>query len=124
MEDRMNDELTFAEAMEVWRAGNAVECLGDGTGTNKFRLMPLDDDDDGSVVFQSWMIRAPWRKSRPKRSRIQELAEAIPGETSVAGAMDAAVRTVCHHIRDIARGHKDHDAGLADEILRVFLEPR
>ena len=66
-------------------------------------------------------------RARPRRSRVQEMAEAPAGGTlgEVRATFgEAIVRAVCNYIRETPRGYKDHDAQVAADIEREFLEPR
>ena len=74
-------------------------------------------------------LRSNWefRRARPRRSRVQEMAEAPAGGTlgEVRATFgEAIVRAVCEYIRETPRGYKDHDAQVARDIEREFLEPR
>lgn len=90
--------------------------------------MPLDAET--SSLPLRILRQKEFRRSRPKRSRVQEMAERDWGTgqsvTDAAGAMKQAIRAVCEYLAagcaDIPKGGLSRE--LAADVERHFLEPR
>lgn len=117
--------LSFAEAYRLHRDGTPVDVMVDG------RWTPLVTEGLGSFSFElldTFMV-TQFRRSRPKRSRVQEMAR----QCSDAGVRQQfaeedyvmAIRAVCDYLRSSGKvidGHRCEAA--AGGIEREFLEPR
>ncbi len=111
----MSTELSFAEAMaldpsevEVWAKG----------GWEPLHRRP--DYPTGDWVL-SFLRQAKFRRAKPKRSRVQELAIAMEGADDVhakerAECYREAIRAVCEYMRP-------RFDGAAYLVERHFLEP-
>ena len=109
--------LTFAEAMALYPSEVEFQLTG-CQGWSPMRLA-------GDVKLES-LREGKFRRSRPKRSRVQEMAEArfsslLPTEKGFyeQGAVEA-IRAVCEYLRDTG----DRNCSHADYVERHFLEPR
>ena len=88
-------ELTFAEAMAELASGHKVE--GAEPGTNWITYTP-----SSTVTLEALSTVEKWRRVRPRRSRVQEMAEAPAGGTlgEVRATFgEAIVRAVCEYLR-------------------------
>ncbi len=121
-ESNPDDSLTFAEAMALdpsevevrWAVDSDVWYRMDAAGVEQATLGRLRG--------------AHFRRSRPKRSRVQEMANGKFDfgriETQEQVWMTYAIRAVCEFVRSLKLGYRDHDDEVAGRIEREFLEPR
>lgn len=113
-----DDTLTFAEAMAL--DPSEVEVDADANGDWK-----LLADFLGYTLLRLRKY-AKFRRSRPKRSRVQEMAEEYrkgPGSRPFEGLVEATIRSVCEYLRK-SDSTKHCPRVSADDIEREFLEPR
>jgi hypothetical protein len=118
----VSTELTFAEAMAL--DPSDVEVQHD---VDKHRWLPLSEHLTDMTL--RYLRQRTFRRAKPKRSRVQEMGEALlkEGKLGVYGSlvdesMVAAIRAVCEWMR--RRGAIGLLDVVASDIEREFLEPR
>jgi hypothetical protein len=117
-EDCNPGRLTFAEAMALDPSEVEVMCKG-----GSFVLL----SDDPMHWTLTYLRHARFRRAKPKRSRVQEMAETygIDGEwrRSYGRGAEAAIRAACEYLRN--QGLSEWSGKqFAGDVEREFLVPR
>lgn len=118
--DKCNRELTFAEAMALDPSEVEFMVIGGPQWRNLF--------ETADTFTLAHFRCAKFRRSRPKRSRVEEMAEHVDGRKDeytryAAYDMERAIRAVCEYLRSWS-GWKSDGADIAKGVENHFLEPR
>lgn len=124
-----DDTLTFAEAMALDPGEVEVEIYCGPVPSTKWLSLSVAQD----AVAVSMLRQSKFRRYRPKRSRVEEMAcpntNGIRSDVAIQmmldreQAMTEAIRAVADWLAQVEAGHMiEHD--LPGRVRREFLEPR